>query len=120
MSGLKEKLLDKINEWRPRTHQLAKKYGDVVIDQVTIGQVIGGMRGVKSLVTDISYLDPFEGIRYRGHTLPEVFKQLPKPEGAEMPYVEGLYYLLLTGEIPSQYEVEAVFEEFRKRRKLPP
>ncbi len=56
--------------------------------------------GVKSLVTDISYLDPQEGIRYRGYTLPEVFEKLPKAPGAEMPYVEGLYFLLLTGDIP--------------------
>ena len=57
------------------------------------------MRGIKSLITDISYLDPYEGIRYRGYTLPEVLERLPKPDDAEMPYVEGLYYLLLTGEI---------------------
>ncbi len=66
MSTLKERLHEKIEEWRPRTRKLAKDYCDVVIDQVTIAQAIGGMRGVKSLVTDISYLDPQEGIRYRG------------------------------------------------------
>jgi citrate synthase len=90
-----------------------------VIDQVTIGQAIGGMRGLKSLVTDISYLDPQEGIRYRGYTLPEVFKKLPKPTGAEMPYVEGAFYLLLTGAIPTDNEVADVADEFNKRRILP-
>ena len=77
------------------------------------------MRGVKSLVPDISYLDPEEGIRYRGYTLPEVFEKLPKPKGAEMPYVEGLFYLLLTGDIPNQAEVDDVVDEFRKRRIVP-
>ena len=104
MPSLKEKLHQKIEEWRPRTKKLIKDYCDVVIDQVTIAQVIGGMRGMKSLVTDISYLDPQEGIRYRGYTLPEVFAKLPKPPEAEMPYVEGLYYLLLTGDIPTDSE----------------
>ena len=75
---LKDRLHEKILEWRPRTEKLLKDYGNVVIDQVTIGQVIGGMRGVKVLLTDISYLDPNEGIRYRGLTLPEVFEKLPK------------------------------------------
>jgi len=119
MAGLKEKLYDKIQQHRPRIQRLVSEYSDVVVDHVTIGQVIGGMRGLKSLVTDISYLDPNEGIRYRGYTLPEVFEKLPKPKGAEMPYVEGLLYLLLTGDIPTESEVSDVVDEFRKRRIVP-
>ncbi|HYW94015.1 MAG TPA: citrate (Si)-synthase [Bacteroidales bacterium] len=119
MSNLKEKLYEKIQSWRPRTEKLLKEYGDTVVDQVTISQVIGGMRGLKSLVTDISYLDPNEGIRYRGYTLPEVFEKLPKPKNAEMPYVEGLFYLLLTGELPSENDVAEVADEINKRRILP-
>lgn len=119
MAGLKEKLREKIEAHRPRTERLLKDYSDVVVDHVTIGQVIGGMRGLKALVTDISYLDPDEGIRYRGYTLPEVFEKLPKPKGAEMPYVEGLVYLLLTGDIPTETETLDVVDEFRKRRIVP-
>jgi citrate synthase len=119
MSGLKDKLYEKIQAHRPRTTRLLKEYGDKVIDQVTVAQAIGGMRGIKSLVTDISYLDPMEGIRYRGYTLPEVFEKLPKPAGAEMPYVEGLYYLLLTGDIPTQEEVQEVLADFANRRAIP-
>jgi citrate synthase len=44
-------------------------------------------------VTDISYVDPVEGIRFRGYTISELLEILPKPEGAEMPYAGGLYYL---------------------------
>ncbi|MBW6460838.1 MAG: citrate (Si)-synthase [Bacteroidales bacterium] len=119
MSDLKSKLRQKIEEWRPRIKRLVEDYGDVVIDQVTIEQVIGGMRGLKVLVTDISYLDPNEGIRYRGYTLPELIEKLPKPKGAEMPFVEGVWYLLLTGEMPTEQEVEEVVEEFQRRRILP-
>ncbi len=119
MSTLKSKLYQKIKEQRPRTTKLLKEYGDKVIGEVTVSQAIGGMRGIKSLVTDISYLDPYEGIRYRGYTLPEVLEKLPKPEGAEMPYVEGLYYLLLTGDIPTKEEVEEVIIDFNNRRVIP-
>lgn len=119
MSRLKEKLRKKIEEHRPRTARLVEEYGDVVIDQVTIKQAIGGMRGIKCLVTDISYLDPMEGIRYRGYTLEEVFELLPKPKGAEMPFVEGLFHLLLTGEMPTEEEVNELADEFSKRRILP-
>jgi len=119
MATLKEHLLDKIMEWRPRTARLMNEFADMVVDKVTIGQILGGMRGIKCLVTDISYLDPNEGIRYRGYTLPELMKLLPKPPGAEMPYVEGLVFLLLTGDIPTEKEVAEVADEFRKRHILP-
>jgi citrate synthase len=119
MSALKDKLYQKILEHRPRTTNLLKNYGDKVIGEVTVEQAIGGMRGIKSLVTDISYLDPYEGIRYRGFTLPEVLQKLPKADGAEMPYVEGLYYLLLTGEIPTKDEVEDLIIDFNNRRIVP-
>lgn len=116
---LKDKLHDKIMQHRPRIEKLMKEYGDVVVGQITISQILGGMRGITSLVTDISYLDPMEGIRYRGYTLPEVFEKLPKPKGSEMPYVEGLFYLLLTGDIPNDEELSEIVDEFNKRRILP-
>jgi citrate synthase len=119
MSKLKAKLHEKIEGWRPRTTKLIKEHGDVKVGEVTIAQVIGGMRGVKCLTTDISYLDPFEGIRFRGYTIPETLEKLPKVPGCEMPYVEGHVYLLLTGEIPSEEDVADVAAEFRKRRKVP-
>jgi citrate synthase len=119
MITLKDKLFQKIQEHRPRTKKLLKDYGDVVIDQVTVSQAIGGMRGIKSLVTDISYLDPNEGIRYRGYTLTEVLEKLPKPKDSEMPYVEGLYHLLLTGEMPTAKEVDELMTNFRNRRIVP-
>lgn len=119
MNNLKDKLYRKIQDHRPRVTKLLKEHGDKIIDHVSVSQVIGGMRGIKSLITDISYLDPYEGIRYRGFTLPEVLEKLPKPEGAEMPYVEGLYYLLLTGEIPEEHEVKSLVTDFKNRSVVP-
>jgi citrate synthase len=116
---LKDTLYEKIMDWRPRTERLMKEYGDVVVDKITIGQILGGMRGIKSLVSDISYLDPLEGIRYRGYTLPEVFEKLPKAKNSEMPLVEGLFYLLLTGDMPNEEQAAEVADEFNKRRILP-
>ncbi|MGB5893016.1 MAG: citrate (Si)-synthase [Ignavibacteriaceae bacterium] len=119
MSRLKEKLSEKIDAWRPKTTKLLKEFGDVKVGEVTIAQVIGGARGVKCLTTDISYLDPFEGIRFRGYTIPETFEALPKVPGSEMPYVEGFFYLLLTGDIPSEEDVKDVAKEFNKRQQVP-
>jgi citrate synthase len=77
------------------------------------------MRGVKCLTTDISYLDPYEGIRFRGYTIPECLEKLPKAPGSEMPYVEGHIYLLLTGDIPTEDEVMELVDEFKKRKHVP-
>src|SRR5512135_786456 len=119
MSKLKAKLAEKIDAWRPRTTALLKKAGDVKLGEVTIGMAIGGARGVKCLVTDISYLDPMEGIRFRGFTIPETLEKLPKVPGSDMPYVEGFLYLLLTGDVPTKADAEDVYAELKSRAAVP-
>lgn len=116
---LKQKIESMLPSWRERVENLVKNSGDVKVGDVSISQVYGGMRGVKCLVTDISYVDPNEGIRFRGFTIPEVVAKLPKPDGSEIPYVGGLYYLLLTGEIPSQDEALEVESEWKSRSDIP-
>jgi len=116
---LHDKIAAQLPAWRERFKKLAKEQGEIVLDQVTIGQVVGGMRDIKALVTDISYVDPAEGIRLRGLSIPEVLDQLPKPEGASMPYVGGLYYLLLTGQVPTKRQAEQVEREIARRAKVP-
>jgi citrate synthase len=116
---LKEKIEAQLPTQRERYRALAKDHADVVVADVKVGQVVGGMRGVKSLLTDISFVDPGEGIRFRGMTIPEVLAALPKPEGAEMPYVGGLFYLLLIGEVPTEEQALAVEAEWVKRSDVP-
>ena len=116
---LKEKIELQLPEWRERVRKLSKEKGDVKVGEVTISQVYGGMRDVKSLVTDISYVDPAEGIRFRGYTIPEVLVKLPKPKGADMPYVGGLYYLFLVGSIPTLEQALDVEAEWKRRGKVP-
>jgi len=119
MSTLKETLFTKIQEHRPRTTRLLKECGDVKLGDVTISQCIGGARGIKSLVTDISYLDPMEGIRFRGMTIPETFAALPKVPGSDQPYVEGFWYLLLTGDVPTMAQTLEVVEDWKSRSQIP-
>lgn len=116
---INEKLASLLPEWRNRVSKLVKENGDVKVGEVTISQVYGGMRDVKSMVTDISYVDPGEGIRLRGYTIPEVLEKLPKPSGAEMPYVGGLYYLFLVGDFPTEKDALEVENEWKDRSKIP-
>ncbi len=119
MPNIKEKLYEKIVENRDRVSKLVKQHGNVKISDVTVAQAIGGARGVKCLVTDISYLDPEEGIRFRGYTIPETLEKLPKVPGSDMPYVEGHMYLLLTGEIPTEEEALELADIFKERQQVP-
>ena len=119
MATLKETLYKKIQEHRPRTTRRVKEHGDGKISDVTIAQAIGGARGVKCLVTDISYLDPYEGIRFRGKTIPETFEALPKVPGREYPYVEGFWWMLLTGEVPTKEQTLEVVEDWKIRSTVP-
>ena len=117
--GLKETLAQKITDWRPRTQKLVKEFGKIKIDEVTIDQCIGGARDIRSLVTDISYLDPQEGIRFRGKTIPETFEALPKAPGSKYPTVESFWYFLLTGDVPTDAQVAEVVAEFKTRQVVP-
>lgn len=63
------------------------------------------MRGILGLVTETSVLDPEEGIRFRGYSIPECQKVLPKAEGGTEMLPEGLFWLLLTEQIPTTEQV---------------
>ena len=63
------------------------------------------MRGMKGLVTETSVLDPEEGIRFRGYSIPECQKLLPHAPTGEEPLPEGLFWLLVTGDIPTEAQV---------------
>src|SRR5574338_471146 len=116
---LHEKISAQLPAWRERIKALAKEHADVVADQVTVGQIVGGMRDIKSLLTDVSYVDSNEGIRFRGMSIPEVIKKLPKARGGKMPLVGGLYYLLMIGELPTKEQAQEVEAEWAKRAAVP-
>lgn len=117
--GLKADFTAELPAWRERVAKLVKENANVKVDEVTIGQVYGGMRGVKGLVTDISYVDPGEGIRFRGYTIPEVLEILPKPAEGKMPYVGGLYYLFLVGKVPNEGQAVDIENEWKARAAIP-
>lgn len=116
---LKEKLQSKIPEWRERVRKLVKEHGDVKVQDLAISQVYGGMRGLKCLATDISYVDPDEGIRMRGYTIPELLERLPQAPDSEVPLLGGLYYLLIVDELPTMEEAQEVEEEWKRRSEVP-
>ncbi|KAJ6513447.1 citrate synthase-like protein [Mycena sanguinolenta] len=116
---LKERLAELIpveleNVKRVRAEHGKKAFGPVIVDQL-----YGGMRGLPALIWDGSVLDADEGIRFRGKTIPECQELLPKAPGGSEPLPEGLFWLLVTGEIPTQEQVTELSKDWAARSAIP-
>jgi citrate synthase len=90
-----------------------------VIGEVTLSQVYQGMRGITGLVTETSLLDANEGIRFRGYSIPELREKLPKAQGGTEPLPEGLFHLMLMGELPSQEQTDYITALLQRRSHVP-
>ncbi len=119
MATLKEKFAAKMGPMKDRVQKLNKESGDIKISDCTVAQTIGGARSVKCMLWDCSALDPMEGIRFRGFTIPELREKLPKAPGGKEPLPEAIFYLLLLGEIPTYEDCKAITAEWWKRSELP-
>jgi citrate synthase len=117
--SLKEKLAEKIPQMREEVKSVVKEHGAKIISQATVEQAYGGMRGIKCMVWETSLLDPMEGIRFRGFSIPEVREKLPKAQGGEEPLPEGIFWLLLTGEVPTKSDVKEITKEWQARGEIP-
>ncbi len=119
MEYIKYRFFQKANKCSKEFQRIRNDHGDKVIAQVTLEQVFSGMKGIPLLVTDTSKLDPNEGIRFKGYSIPELREKLPKitPDGEPLP--EGLFYLMLIGEIPSQEDVINLSKTFATRAHVP-
>ena len=115
MDHIKQKIIEVGLPNAKIVKQLAKEHGDVVTQEVTMGQVLTGMKGVVSLLTCTSKLDPVEGIRFRGYSIPELQDLLPKAHEGGQPLPEGIFYLMLTGELPSKEDVSYISEQWATR-----
>ncbi len=98
---------------------LIAEHGDKKIGEITLAQVYQGMRGMIGLVTETSLLDANDGIRFRGFSIPELREKLPRAEGGIEPLPEGLFHLMLLGEIPTKDEVDHLSATWARRSHVP-
>jgi len=117
ISSLKSVLEEKVALKRETLSKAKKDYGHFPLDQMTADQLIGGMRSVKALLTETSKLDPFHGIRFRGLSIPECFERLPAKYREPLP--EAMFWLLLTGEVPSSSQLEELRSEMAAKASIP-
>ncbi len=119
MGYIKDNFKEKADLQSKEIKGILEKYGNKKIEDVTLAQVYQGMRGITGLVTETSLLDANEGIRFRGFSIPELREKLPKIEGGSEPLPEGLFYLMLIGEVPTQEDVEHVSATWARRSHVP-
>jgi len=98
--------------------EFGKEHGKTVIGEVTVGQVMGGMRGLPGMLYETSKLHPEDGIEYRGYDLMKIKELAPKTVAGGQPIPEGVLWLLLTGEFPNESEIKDFKEDMFRRGQL--
>ena len=111
-----------LKEVIPAKRELLKKvkaHSSKTIGDVKIENTLGGMRGLKAMVWEGSVLDANEGIRFHGRTIKDCQKELPKgTSGTEM-LPEAMFWLLLTGQVPSTNQVRVFSKELAEKSGIP-
>lgn len=119
MDTLKKKFIEKAKPMAAEVKAIIKEHGDVKLGEYTVAQAYQGMKSIIGLVTETSKLDPEEGIRFRGYSIPELREKLPKAPNGTEPLPEGIFWLMLTGELPTKEEVYALGNDWARRAIVP-
>jgi citrate synthase len=119
MGIIKDKFKAKADAVGAEMKAMLAEHGEKVIGEVTLAQVYQGMRGITGLVTETSLLDAQDGIRFRGYSIPELQEKLPKAPGGSEPLPEGLFYLMLVGELPTAEDANYLTSVWQRRSHVP-
>ena len=119
MGIIKDRFKAKADISAAEIKSIIKDHGDKKIGEVTLSQVYRGMRGITGLVTETSLLDAQDGIRFRGYSIPELREKLTKYAGGSEPLPEGLFYLMLIGELPTDEDVHHLTSVWQRRSHVP-
>ncbi len=119
MGIIKDRFKTKADAANAEIKELLKEHGTKKIGEVTLAQVYQGMRGITGLVSETSLLDSQEGIRFRGYSIPELQEKLPKAKGGSEPLPEGLFYLMLIGELPTDEDAGHITNTWQRRSHVP-
>src|SRR5690242_3718673 len=119
MGVIQDKFKAKADVVATEVKDIVKNYGDRIIGEVKLAQIYQGMRGITGLVTETSLLDSHDGIRFRGYSIPELREKLPRAEGGTEPLPEGIFYLMLVGDLPTEQDVQNMSNLLQRRSHVP-
>ncbi|KAL7268123.1 citrate synthase [Rhizina undulata] len=117
--SLKETLKEVIPIKREMLKKLKTEHGQKSLGDVKIENAIGGMRGIKGMLWEGSVLDANEGIRFHGKTIKDCQQILPKGKTGQEMLPEGMFWLLLTGQVPSVEQVRELSTILAENAGLP-
>ena len=109
MSLLNQGLRKQIPRVQNEIKQLIIDKGDKKISDVTVAQAFSGLRGIKAFVCDTSSVSADKGLIIRGIPLLEITHILP----------EEVFFLLLTGRLPSKDELADLIKDFSSHLEVP-
>ncbi|KIY70008.1 citrate synthase [Cylindrobasidium torrendii FP15055 ss-10] len=116
---LKDVIKEAIPKKQEQLKALKAKHANTSIGDIKVENVIGGMRGLRAMLWDSSVLDPQEGIRFHGLSIPDCKKALPAAAGGKEMIPESMLWLLMSGKVPSEAETRALSKDLAERGKLP-
>ncbi|KAN0133829.1 citrate synthase [Lactarius tabidus] len=116
---LKETLQEVIPAKQDQLKRLKAEHSQTVVGDVKVENIIGGMRGLKSMLWEASVLDPNEGIRFHGLSIPDCQRLLPAAPGGKEIIAESMLWLLLTGKVPTEAETRQLSRELAEKGDLP-
>jgi len=119
MGVLKDRFKEKAEISAAEIKHILKDHGNDKVGEVTLSQIYQGMRGITGIVSETSLLDSQEGIRFRGYSIPELQEKLPKVDGGSEPLPEGLFFLMLIGELPTDEDVADISSMLQRRSHVP-
>ncbi|KAJ2930821.1 hypothetical protein H1R20_g6297, partial [Candolleomyces eurysporus] len=117
--SLRETLQEVIPAKQEQLKKLKAEHSQAVVGDVKVENIIGGMRGLKAMLWEASVLDPIEGIRFHGLSIPDCQKVLPPAPGGKEIIPESMLWLLLTGQVPSAEQTRQLSRELAEKGELP-
>ncbi|KAK9449424.1 citrate synthase-like protein [Limtongia smithiae] len=118
-TALKQVLREAVPKKRALLQKVKSELGSKSLGTVEVASLLGGMRGLKSLLWEGSQLDPVTGIRFHGKTIKECQELLPKAAGGGEMLPEAMFWFLVSGEIPSTAEIRSFSAELAAKGDLP-
>ena len=109
MNLLRGKLEEQLGAMRAERKELGKESSEVKLGDVNAGHVLGGMRGLTSLLCDTSTVTPTEGLAIRNTPILDLTTGSP----------EETFYLLITGERPDEAALSELQGAFRAHSSVP-
>ncbi|WP_372776385.1 citrate (Si)-synthase [Mangrovibacterium sp.] len=109
MEKLVAKVSQRIKILNNELQEIYQEHSDDIVGEITLKNLLGGMRGMTSLVCNTSFVDPYKGLFISGYEIPDFQDKTP----------EEIFFLLVTGTFPDPSELDELNTELAQRATIP-